>query len=116
MQPDAGDAARLWDMVSAAREVVEFVDGRTFEDFLHDKMLRRAVERSIEIVGEAARGVSRGFQAAHPQVPWNPIIVQRHRLAHEYGLIREQLIWEVATVHVPALIGMLAPLLPPEPE
>lgn len=116
MQPDADDAARLWDMLSAAGEIVEFVEGRTFDDFVRETMLRRAVEQSIEIIGEAARRVSRDFQDAHPEVPWNPIIVQRHRLAHEYGLIREQLIWEVATVHVPALIALLQPLLPPEPD
>ena len=114
--PSTDDAARLWDMLSAAREVELFARGRTYADFLSDLMLRRSIERSIEIIGEAARNISPSFQSAHPEIPWNPIIVQRHRLAHEYAQIREELIWKVATIHVPALIALLEPLLPPPPR
>jgi uncharacterized protein with HEPN domain len=76
---------------------------------------RSAVERQIEIIGEAARGISDTFKAAHPQIPWRPIIAQRHRLAHEYGEIDDSLIWKVATVHVPALIPQIEPLTIPHP-
>jgi len=87
MRPDAGDAAYLSDMLEACERVVEFIDGRTLEDYVSDAFLRSAVERQIEIVGEAARRVSEGFRDAHPEVPWRPIIAQRHILAHEYGEI-----------------------------
>lgn len=67
------------------------------------------------IIGEAARNISDEFQAAHPEVPWRPIMAQRHRLTHEYGEINDDLIWAVATVHVPPLIERLRELLPPSP-
>lgn len=107
------DPALLLDMHTAACAIVSFVSGKSFDDYESDLMLRSAVERQIEIVGEAARGVSAAFQAAHPAIPWRPIMAQRHRLAHEYGVIDDRLIWTVATVHVPALILLLEPLLPP---
>lgn len=66
-------------------------------------MLRSAVERQIEIIGEAARRVSDDFRVAHPEIAWRPIIAQRHILAHEYGEIEDDLIWRVATIHVPEL-------------
>lgn len=50
------------------------------------------------------------FKAAHPEIPWRPIMAQRHRLAHEYGEIDDRLIWNVATVHVPTLIALIEPL------
>jgi uncharacterized protein with HEPN domain len=109
------DAAWLLDMLTAARTVVTFVAGRTFEQYAGDVLLRSAVERQVEIIGEAARGISRGFQAAHPEIPWRAIQAQRHRLAHEYGEINDALIWTVATVHVPRLIEQIVPLLPPPP-
>lgn len=112
---DNRDAAYLWDMHDAARDVREFVAGRTWEDYLADKMLRAAVERKVEIIGEAARNVSAALKVAHPEVPWVPITVQRHRLAHEYATIINARIWQVATVHVPELIGLLEPLLPTRP-
>ena len=78
-------------------------------------MRQRAVERAVEIIGEAARQVSDDFRRAHPAISWRPIIAQRHVLAHEYGEIMQERIWRVATTHVPALIAQLEPLIPPLP-
>jgi len=115
MPPDTADASYLWDMLDAAQAVTQFVAGRSLEDYLDNRMLRGAVERHIEIIGEAARKVSAPFQQAHPEIPWRKIVVQRHVLAHEYGEIEHELIWKVATVHVPELIALLEAVVPPEP-
>ena len=115
MRPSERDAAYLLDMVGAGRSVVRFVEGRTLEQYLGDELLRAGIERKIEIIGEAARGVSRAFQDSHPQVPWQKIVAQRHVLAHEYGAIRHADLWRVATVHVPAMIESIEGLLPPTP-
>jgi uncharacterized protein with HEPN domain len=64
-------------------------------------MLRGAVERHIEIIGEAAARVSRAFRAAHPDIPWRRIIAQRNILAHEYGEIDDALVWRVAIARLP---------------
>lgn len=109
------DAAWLLDMLGAAQAVRSFVVGRSFTDYTGDLMFRSAVERQIEIVGEAARNLSEAFKNAHPEIPWRPLIAQRHRLAHEYGEIIDALIWKVATVHVPRLIEQIQPLVPPPP-
>ncbi|MGH7200807.1 MAG: HepT-like ribonuclease domain-containing protein [Planctomycetaceae bacterium] len=115
MPPDETDAAYLWDMLQAAREVQVFVAGRTQEDYVLDRLLQAAVERKIEIIGEAARRISSGFQAAHPAIPWRPIMAQRHVLAHDYGQIDHERIWRVVSVHIPELIDLLVPLIPAEP-
>lgn len=47
MRPDRTDDALVWDMLAAARSVVEFTSGRTFEDYEADKLLRSAVERQM---------------------------------------------------------------------
>jgi len=51
MRPDDFDAARLWDMIAYAREIVESLRGLRFEQYLGDKNLRLATERRIEIIG-----------------------------------------------------------------
>lgn len=109
------DAAWLMDMLSASRAVQAFVAGRTFEEYIADLFFRSAVERQIEIIGEAARGLSEAFRDAHPEILWRPIMAQRHRLAHEYGEIDDTIIWAVASIHVPKLIVQIEPLLPPPP-
>ncbi len=122
MPPDAGglarsgDAAYLRDMLDACERIRRFVDAKTLADYRADDLLRSGVERQIEIIGEAARRLSAGFRSAHPEVPWRPVIAQRHILAHEYGDVEDDLIWRVATVHVPALRQQLQSLAPPGDE
>lgn len=115
MRPEERDAALLWDMVRHAGEAVDFVAGAAWDDYRKNLQLRRAVERSVQIVGEAARELSEDFRNAHPEVPWRPIIIQRHILVHDYGDIEDDKIWRVATVHLPELIRLVMPLIPPVP-
>ena len=119
MPLDQSDAGYLWDMLEAARGVVESVKNLTLEQYQADENLRLASERRIEIIGEAAGRVSQGVQQAHPEIPWRRIIAQRHVLAHEYGDIDDELIWTVAATHIPQLIDVLEKLIPhppPDPE
>ncbi|MBM3273094.1 DUF86 domain-containing protein [Candidatus Kaiserbacteria bacterium] len=103
MSAPKDDRVYLWDMLTAARAVVQFTRSRTLAEYEADLLLRSAVERQIEIIGEAARRVSAEFQAAHPEIPWRPIQAQRHVLAHDYGEIKHERIWRVAETHVPQL-------------
>ena len=116
MRPEDRDAGYVWDMPDAARTVHEFTAGVTLADYLHDRKLQLAVERAVEIIGEAARLVSLAFRAQHPEIPWQQIISQRNVLAHEYGEISQDRIWRVATERIPELIGRLDSLLPPTPN
>ena len=116
MPPDVDDAARLWDMLTYAREVITTAGAVSFDAYMADKTLRLATERRIEIIGEAARHVSTGFQEAHPEIPWQKVAAQRHVIAHEYGDIKHELIFRVVQVHVPQLIPLLEPLVPPPPS
>lgn len=116
MPPEDRDPALLWDMLEAARQIEEFASGVTLEQYRDQLMLRRAVERSIEIVGEAARGISMTFKAKHSEIPWKAIMAQRHVLAHEYGEIDDERIWRVAKIHIPQLVVMLKPLVPEAPD
>ena len=117
MQPEQRDQAYLWDMIDGCRGVVELVKGMEFAAYAGDRRTQLAVERQIEIIGEAARRVSDGLKEAHPEIPWRKIIAQRHILAHEYGQVQQDRIWRVAVIHIPELIRQLEPLLPgPQPE
>lgn len=62
MRPEERDLAFLWDMREAARDVLDFIRGVTYVHFCNDKIVRYAVERRIEVIGEAARYISESFQ------------------------------------------------------
>jgi uncharacterized protein with HEPN domain len=115
MRPEDRDAGYVWDMLDAARAVRDFTAGVALDEYRNDRKLQLAVERALEIVGEAARLLSPAFKAQHAQIPWQQIIAQRHVLAHDYGEISHDRIWLVATRRIPELIGHLEALLPPPP-
>lgn len=116
MQPEDRDAAYLWDMLQAAREVESMLTDHGLAEFLNDRVLLRATERGVEIIGEAARRVSASYTATHPEIPWHSIIGQRNILAHEYGQIDHELLYKTAAEDIPALIVMLQAMLPPLDE
>jgi len=87
-----------------------------FHQYEQDRKLQLAVERAIEIIGEAARNISKDFQNAHPEIQWRGIIGQRHVLAHEYGEIKQERLWLVVTERIPELIKLLEPLVPDNTE
>ncbi len=107
MPPEKKDLALLLDMLDSARAVIDMTGQMSFLEFCQDRRTRRAVEREIEIIGEAARRVSDPCRNLLPEIPWGKIVAQRHVLAHEYGEIQEELIWRVAVQHLPELIRQL---------
>lgn len=116
MPPERSDPAHLWDILQAARTTLDFVRGASLAEYLRDAKLRSAVERQIEIIGEAAGRLSDGFRAAHPEIPWSRIVAQRNVLIHDYGEIDHQRIWKLVIEYIPRLIEQVEPLIPEPPE
>lgn len=113
MRPEERDPAYLWDMLEAAREAEVMLGDYDLSAFLADRVMMRAIERTVELIGEAARRISLPYQNAHPEIPWREIIGQRDILAHEYGQIDHELLYRTATEDVPGLIVQIEALLPP---
>ena len=104
MKPEDRDAGYLWDMLDAARETSELMKGVTLEALLSDKRTRRALERTLEIIGEAAGRISEPMRGVHPEIPWIAIIGQRNIIAHGYAVIDYGRLFATATNDIPTLI------------
>ncbi|HEX6096793.1 MAG TPA: HepT-like ribonuclease domain-containing protein [Thermoanaerobaculia bacterium] len=102
-------------MIQFAGEVRTLVERARPHDYLEDLATRRALERCVELVGEAASHVSEPFQLAHPEIPWREIVNQRHRLIHGYNDIDPERIRNVVDTRLPELVAQLRALLPPIP-
>jgi uncharacterized protein with HEPN domain len=75
----------------------------TFADYQESYTLRRAAERAVQIVSEAARSLSPEMLARHSEAPWNAIIGIGNILRHEYQRVDDRRLWEIVTVHLPEL-------------
>jgi len=101
------DQAYIWDIIQAAREIMEFVAGMTESEFNNDRKSRYAVERELIVIGEAAHHLSDEFKEQHPDIPWNRLIALRNIIAHEYGEILVERIWNITRKGVPELLDQL---------
>lgn len=76
-----------------------------------DRMRKLALERVLELVGEAARRVNEGRQRAIPEIPWQDIVGQRNLLAHVYGRIDHSQLYLTATKDVEDLVAAIERVL-----
>ena len=98
------DLVRLRHILDAAREAVAFCHTRSRQDLDTDRMFYHCLIRLLEVVGEAARAVSRSFRDAHPDIAWRRMVGMRDRLSHGYFDINRDILWQTATEDLPALI------------
>ena len=102
----------LWDARLAADRVARFIAGKTFGDYLQDEMLRSAVERQLEIVGEALNQLNRVDAATAAGIEALPRVVAfRNILIHGYASVDNKLVWGVIETHLEALRLRLDQLL-----
>jgi uncharacterized protein with HEPN domain len=96
--------------------ILDFTAERTWPDYQTEAMLRSAVERQFEIIGEALNRLSRADPLTAAGIEDLPRIVAfRNVLVHGYATIDDVLVWEVATTRIDPLIATLNRLLDEPP-
>src|SRR4051812_47057089 len=98
MAVENDDFAWLEDMVIAGETIMRYAAGKSRGDLDSNEMLRDAIERQLEIFGEAARRLSAGLTDSYTQIPWHKIRATRHILAHDYDEIDYDIVWRIVTV------------------
>jgi uncharacterized protein with HEPN domain len=114
MRPPEDDVL-LRDRLDHARKAVAATRGRERADLDSDIILAAALERFVEVIGEAAGKVSDATRGELGSVPWHGMIGMRNRLVHGYAAVDHDVVWAVATEDLPALITDLEAALQPRP-
>lgn len=94
-----------------AQRAQRFLGEMTPDQFLADELVQTAVVRCVEVIGEAARLVSQEARDLAPAIPWTLIVGMRHVLAHDYGVVSLDRVYQVATRQLTPLIDQLGPLV-----
>ena len=94
----------LFDLIAACGDVVKFTAGKAFEDYLASEMLRAAVQRKFEIIGEALVRLRAKDPETFDQISAGQrAIAFRNRLVHGYNAIDHKTLWETVQNDLPAL-------------
>lgn len=110
------DRKSLQHLIEAIEFACGYVEGLSFDDFLRDRRTRDAVERRVEIMGEAVRRLSEDFRAEFPDVEWRKIIGMRDITIHNYDHVDVEIVWLITKVRGPALLPRLKQILAALPE
>jgi len=110
------DKACVRDILESMRAVVKYMGDRTLEQFVRDPLVIDAVERRLEIMGEATKRVSIPLREAYPDIPWRKMAGMRDMLIHTYDDIELDVVYEAVTRVIPPLIPVLDTILHSLPD
>jgi uncharacterized protein with HEPN domain len=100
------DELRLEDIRDACRTVAELVS-RGRQAFDKDPAVRLAMERLLEIIGEAATALDETTTKLYSGAPWRDITRLRVLLAHHYHRVDPNQVWTIVSTDIPALLNEL---------
>lgn len=106
MPPD--DDIRIRHLLDAATKAVAYAEGKGRSDLDDDELLRLALTKLVEIVGEAAKQVTQQTRRECPEVPWSAAARMRDRLVHHYFDINLDVLWSTVTKDLPTLLASLS--------
>ncbi len=104
--------AFLWDVRQAADNIAAFVGGKTEEQYSADALLHSAVERQLEIIGEALSQLDKSAPKTAARIPHlRQIVGLRNILIHGYAVVKHDLIWRSVCDDLPQLRAIVDALL-----
>ncbi|MHB1050801.1 MAG: HepT-like ribonuclease domain-containing protein [Bacteroidota bacterium] len=98
-----------------AQFILEHTRSLSKEEFLRDEVMKRASTRSLEIIGEAVKSLSKEFRELHPTIEWKKIAGTRDVLIHDYMTVDYELVWDIVQKKIPGLHSTILKILKDRP-
>ena len=110
MNAKISNSVRLLHILDAISEIENYIQDADKDTFVDNSMMFNATLHQLEIIGEAANGLSDEFLMEHPTIPWARIIGLRNLIVHDYFGVDDQTIWSIVTINLPPLKEYLSKL------
>ena len=94
--------------------LVSVTNNLTYSNFIQDETLKRAVVRSLEIIGEATKKISADFKVKWTLIEWKNMAGMRDRLIHDYIGVNYTIVWDVVINKIPPIFSQISEYLSEE--
>lgn len=101
----------IQDIWNCVLKIEMYTQGFTSEEFLANHMAMDAVERRLEIIGEASKYIDYETRERYPDIPWSDMARLRDVISHKYNQVDRSRIWKIVTTDVPDLKDRLGPVI-----
>lgn len=100
MKDDRAFAKHILDEVNY---IIQSTSALSYKQLLGNETLKRAILRSLEVIGEAAKNISNGFKEKHLAIEWKEMAGLRDKLIHFYFGVDWNIVWDVIRNKIPPL-------------
>lgn len=104
------DSAWIGDMLEVVEKLISIVENVSYEEYLGDAWLQDGVMFNLIVLGEASGQVSGKVKEEHAHIPWRNMNEVRNRVAHGYFSVEHEVVWEILTEELPALLPQIKDL------
>lgn len=103
MKNSSGDRQRLQHILQAINDIEEFSAGITYQEYSENYMLRLAVVKLLEMIGEASSQLTDTLKQEFSEVEWSVLKGMRNVFVHEYFGIDYEIVWNSLNKNLPLL-------------
>ena len=90
-------------ILDSINAIEEFSSGVTKEEIIKNRLKQSAIIREIEVIGEAAKNVSKSLKSKWKEVEWSNIAGTRDKMIHHYFGVDLDIVWNIVTLDLPNL-------------
>jgi uncharacterized protein with HEPN domain len=83
--------------------ILKYTSELTYVEFYENKVLLKAIERCIEIIGEACKKIDKEFSSKYPEIEWRKMAATRNIIIHNYTGIDYEVLWQIIKNDIPEL-------------
>ena len=91
----------LQDIQNSVTKIFKYTTNIDYQEFVSNDMIKDAVERNFEIIGEAVKNLSEDFRNKYPNIPFKQIAGMRDKLIHDYFGVDYEIVWKTIKDKLP---------------
>jgi len=99
------------DILDAILNIEQYTKNQNFEEFKKNKLVKDAVIRNLEIIGEAVKNIPERIKEKHPKIEWREIAGLRDILIHRYFEVNIKILWDIIKNKLPDLKDKISLIL-----